>query len=618
MNTQSTSKKRQDFDRGNLMYDRGNMKIVIFACIMIIMSIVMTSGISYFITHEAIIDKLKSRDMIYIIGSISAKIDGRIERAKEVALILATDPSIIQWVAGAEKDERLGDYAKEKITGIAQNYDYSNAFIVSNVTKHYWAEGSRQIDVISETNPAHDWFFTALHSDKAVNLNIDSNAMRGDTFVFVNALIKEQGKPLAITGVGLTLKDITQEFESYKVGKDSNLWLVDRNGKIHLSANVGDIGMYLNDFIIPETAAQIIGDEGNISTSSPKVIEYINQRGESIDLVYQTTKSTDWKLVYQIPRSESIAILSTIKVNAAIACIVSLVLIVFIFYFISHKIANPFKRAILLTQEMEKQVLERTQELYEKNQKIMDSIDYGQRIQESILPSTDELSSVFKEYFIIWKPRDIVGGDFYWTRKIDENQGLFVLADCTGHGVPGAFMTMAVNSILNHIVDEVYDNPAIIIQKLNKRVRETLHRNQSNRMADDGLDIGICYIDQRNRLLFAGAKISLIVKRADQVYHIRGDRKSIGYLSSNDDLEFTNNEWRVEEGDVFYLTSDGYIDQNGGEKDYSFGRKRFSQMIANQGESSLAQQQQALESMLYEYMGNESQRDDITVIGFSI
>lgn len=618
MNSTVTGKELPIPDRKSPMYDRGTMKVVMLACVIIVLSIVMTGSISYFITQEAVVDKLKSRDMVYIIGSMAAKIDGRIERAKEVSLILASDPAVIQWVAGAETDERLGNYAKAKITGIARDYDYTNAFIASDVTKHYWAEDARMINKMDEINPEDQWFFTALRSNKIVDLNINSDTSRGGgTCVFVNALMKDQGTPVGIVGVGLILEDIAKEFQSYKFTEQSNLWLVDGQGKIHLSGNIKDIGMYLNDFITTNVAAQIIEDEGNGFPNQPQVIEYTNQNGETMDLAYQTTKSTDWKLVFQIPRSQSIAILSTIKLNTGVAVFISLVVIIFIFYFISRRIANPLKRAVLLSQEMEKQVSERTQELSEKNQKIMDSIDYAQRIQESILPPSDELNSMFREYFIIWKPRDGVGGDFYWARKIDENKSLIAVVDCTGHGVPGAFMTMAVNAILNNIVDVVYDNPAVIIQKLNKRVKETLHRNQVSSMTDDGLDIGICYIEDKKRVVFAGAKIALDVKRGDQIYHIKGDRKSIGYRRSAPNLEFINHEWEIEDGDIFYLASDGYIDQNGGEKDYSLGHKRFNQIISDQREKSLVQQQQAFEEMLSQYMGDEPQRDDITVIGFS-
>jgi serine phosphatase RsbU (regulator of sigma subunit) len=578
----------------------------------------MTGSISYFITRNAVVDKLKSRDMIYIVESISAKIDGRIERAKETSLIFAQDPTIIQWIASGETDEKLGANAKEKLTNIAQHYDYANAFVVSAVSNHYWAEGSQLIQIMSENNPNDQWFYKALKSGKAIELNIDYNSGRNATFVFLNALVGDLDNPIAVAGVGLSLEAIAKEFQSYKFGQKSNLWLVDNQGKIHLSDDENYNGRQISDFLPPDVAFQIIGDIASES-SKPKVLEYTDLHGEVFDLAYQSTKSTDWKLVFQIPRSESIAFLSNIKLNAAIASLIALLLMVFVFYIISRKIANPLKRSLVLAQEMENQVRIRTHELAEKNQKIMDSINYAKRLQESILPSADEFSATCRRHFVLWQPRDVVGGDFYWVRRIDSKRSLIAIIDCTGHSVPGAFMTMAVNSILNHIVDS--DNKCESVEKilveLNHRVKETLHRNDQNQVADDGLDIGICYVEGNKRLTFAGAKIPLYVKRGNQVHIIKGDNQSIGYRRSSQNLEVISHSWEIEAGDIFYLTTDGYIDQNGGEKDYPLGKKKFIQFIADQSLKPLQEQRESFAMALAGYMGNEPQRDDITVIGIS-
>jgi len=602
--------------RKDIIYDSGTIKVVVFACIVIILAVVLTGSVSYFITRDAVVDKLKSRDLVYVIESIAAKIDGRIERAKETSLILAKDPAITQWVSGAEKDEVLGEYSKVKINDIAQNYDYANSFIVSATTNNYWAEEFKLIQVMSETDPNAKWFYDTLKSGKAVDLNIDYNSGRNDTFVFVNALVGDVNHPVAVTGVGLSLKSIAEEFQKYKFGEKSNLWLVDSNGKIHLSDNISHNGSYLNDFVPTEVFSQVIQDVDTTS-ARPKVIEYTDANGQTVDLAYQLTRSTGWKVVFQIPRSESIAILGNIKLNTAIASLVALVLMIFVFYVVSQRIANPLKRALLITAEMEKQVTERTRELVEKNQKIMDSIDYAKRLQESILSTTEELRSVFGDYFILWKPRDIVGGDFYWVRRIDADRSLVAVVDCTGHGVPGAFMTMAVNSVLKHIVDQNETDPACILAELNRRMKEILHRDNQPRITDDGLDIGICYIEKNQRLTFAGAKIPLYIKRENQVHVIKGDSKSIGYRRTSSKLEFTNRHWEIQPGDRFYMTTDGYIDQNGGEKDYPLGRKRLTQAILEQGAKELPQQQETFEKVLSEYMGNEPQRDDVTVVAFS-
>ena len=601
----------------DIMYDHGTIKVVVFACFIIVIAVILTGSISYLITRNAVVDKLKSRDLVYITESISAKIDGRIERAKETAAILAKDPAIIDWVAGAERDERLGEYAKAKITEITQSHGYANSFIVSALTKHYWAEGSKLIQVMSETDRDSKWFYDALTSGKAVDLNIDYNSGRQDTFVFVNALVGNAEQPVAVTGVGLSLNHIAEEFQKYKFGEQSNLWLVDRNGKIHLSDNVSHNGSYLNDFVPADVFSQVIRDDNNVS-GTPKIIEYTDRAGNTVDLAYQLTKSTDWKVVFQIPRSESIAVLDNIKLNTGISALIALVLMIFIFYIVSRRIADPLKRALLITKEMEKQVEERTRELVEKNQKIIDSIDYAKRLQESILSTEEELRCVLGDYFVLWQPRDIVGGDFYLVRQVDTDRSLVVVVDCTGHGVPGAFMTMAVNSVLKHIIDQNNTDPGYILTELNCRMKEILHRNDQASITDDGLDIGICCIEQNKRLVFAGAKISLYIGRDNQVKVIKGNNRSIGYRRSSADLKFTNHMWDIQAGDRFYLTTDGYIDQNGGTRDYPLGSKRLIQAIIDLAEQELPLQGDAFEKVLNQYMGNEPQRDDITVIGFSL
>ena len=613
MKSESTREQKT----GDIAYDKSTMKVVVLACFIIVAAVLLTGVISYLITETAVVEKVKSRDMVYSIESISSKIDGRIDRAKETSRILANDPEILQWVASGETDARQGVHAKQKISEIASGYDYSNSFIVSAVTGQYWAEGGKLIDVMSESDPDDTWFFEAIQTGKAVDLLIDYNAERADTFVFVNALMKHQGKTIGITGVGLSLNDIAKDFQTIKVGEKSNLWLVDRRGKIHLSEDVEHNGKQLSDFLPGVVVSEISAHLGERSFQ-PRTLEYFDRSGEMVDLVYVAAKSSDWTIVFQIPRYESVAMLSSIKTNTAVASVISLSLIIFIFYLISSRIANPFQRAILLSQEMERLVGVRTRQLAETTQKIMDSIDYAKRIQTSLLPTDGEMEAAFAEHFVIWRPRDVVGGDFYWLRR-SEDSCLLAVGDCTGHGVPGAFMSMTVNSILNHIVAETpWDDPATIIKKLNDRVRETIHRAGSDQITDDGLDLALCYLGPSGQLVFAGAKIALYVRRGDIVQMIAGARKSIGCRRSSGGIDCSNSRLELTNEDVCYITTDGFLEQNGGDKDFPFGRRQFSQTIRTVAELPLIKQKQQVELALSGYMGNEVQRDDITLVAFKI
>ena len=611
-----SSSKKKDIANYSSIHDSGTMKVIALACLSIALSVLLIGGLSYFITERAVLNKLKSKDLIFIIKSIAEKIDGRIAMAKEASLILAKDPLLVEWVEGKEKDTRLGKLALQQITNMTKDYSYDNSFIVSAITGHYWAEKDKLIDTISENDPDDSWFFKTIASKSPVSINIDYNKERNDTFVFINALMGDYDRPIGVTGVGFNLKDIASEFAGYKFGEKSKLWLIDKQGKIHLAEDLEDRGKHIGDFIPFDISKKILQTANQ--ASSVGVLEYKDPRGELTDLVYQSIQSTDWRLVLQIPRSESIGFLRSIKINTMVASAFSLLLVIFIFYLTSTRIANPLKRAIMLSQELERQVQERTSELQEKNTNIMDSIDYAKRLQETIIPEDREMEEAFSAFFVLWQPRDPVGGDFYWLKKKGSDY-ILAVADCTGHGVPGALMTMAVSSILNHIVDEICsDDPTVIFKELNARMKSALHK-KSNQITDDGVDIGICHLKEGKFLTFAGARIALYVQRAGGGLEvIQGDKQSIGYRKSEANFDFKKVCLDVNEGDKFYMTTDGFIDQNGGPKDYPFGKKRFAALINDYGHLPLAEQRQVFEQAFAGYKQEELQRDDITLIGFQL
>lgn len=599
------------------MFDNNIIKIIIISCILIILSVLFTGTISYVISRNAVVEKLKSNDLKYICQSITSKIEGRIDRAKETSLVLSRDPVIIKWIEGKEEDKALGSYVKEKITDIAKNYGYNNSFIVSALTRHYWAENGK-LDTVSKKNHDDSWFFSTIKSGQAITISIDYNKERKNTFMFFNQLIGKLNNPIGVTGVGLSLKDISKEFNSYKFGDRSNMWLTDATGKIYLSEDVENINKNIGEYIPKSVKNKIVQIKAN-KISNQMILEYNNEAGETYDLICMPIKSANLKLVLQIPRSESIAILNSIKTSTAVACFITIVLLTLLFYFVSNKIANPYKRALQLSEELEKKVNERTLELNEKNTRIMDSIEYAKIIQESILPPLEILNDVFKEHFILWRPKDIVGGDFYLVKKL--NHGYIVtLGDCTGHGVPGALMTMAVNSILDHILDGICsDNPAIILKEMNLLLKKTLYGRDSRISIDDGLDACIIYISNaKKRMIFAGAKISAYIKNKNELNIIHGNNKGIGYRRTSDDYVFNNHELDLDDEAIIYLTTDGYMDQNGGEKDYPLGRKRFEELILKVSNIPLHLQKETFELELVNYMNKEAQRDDITVLAFKI
>ncbi len=277
------------------------------------------------------------------------------------------------------------------------------------------------------------------------------------------------------------------------------------------------------------------------------------------------------------------------------------------------------------TDHLEQRVAERTRELHHANRQlaeahrqVLDSIQYAQLLQQAILPQPECLAQVLGEHFVIWQPRDLVGGDFYYCRA-DSSGCLLIAVDCTGHGVPGALMTMTVNSVLNHVFSTLgAADPALILQAINRLLRTTLRQDQMGEGFEAGLDAGACYwSESTSTLIFAGARLDLYYRDDDgSVAVIYGDRRNLGYRQSDPDWTFTRHSIARLPGRTFYLITDGLLDQSGGPKSYGFGRKQFLMFLQQYGELPLIAQQTALEHTLANWRGEQLQRDDMTVIGF--
>ncbi|TAE00051.1 MAG: hypothetical protein EAZ97_06915 [Bacteroidetes bacterium] len=259
--------------------------------------------------------------------------------------------------------------------------------------------------------------------------------------------------------------------------------------------------------------------------------------------------------------------------------------------------------------------------LEEKNRKMTDSIRYAQTIQQSILPREEELKQVFEDYFAIYLPRDIVSGDFYWLdHSPDYNMALIALADCTGHGVPGALMSMIGGSTLDEIAhtEKVFD-PALILDKLNVKIRQVLKQDSK---ASDGMDIAICKIeriDGKNLLTFAGAKRAIYHFDAfnHEFNEIKGTKKSIGGLRKEENKTFVNVEIYLQKDDVIYLTTDGMADQTNDKKE-KFSSQKVKSLLFENAHLKMSEQKQIFMTAIKAHMKDEEQRDDISILAIKI
>ena len=257
-------------------------------------------------------------------------------------------------------------------------------------------------------------------------------------------------------------------------------------------------------------------------------------------------------------------------------------------------------------------------EIQKKNMQIMDSINYAGKIQKAMLPQEKVIAESFSEFMLLFLPRNVVSGDFYWYRKL-ENYVVFVAADCTGHGVPGAFMSMLGMSFLNEVVIEGRtENPDEILGMLRQKVKTALNQTQKNRMAPDGMDMALCILDTQNQLLhFAGANNPLYLVRNKQLHIVNADPQPVAIFMK--EKEFTHHKIEVQKDDCIYIFSDGYIDQFGGEHGDKFKTKRFKELLIKISDLPMPEQKIRMEQMLDEWMHDKyDQLDDILVLGVKI
>lgn len=246
------------------------------------------------------------------------------------------------------------------------------------------------------------------------------------------------------------------------------------------------------------------------------------------------------------------------------------------------------------------------------------SLRYAQMIQRALMPDPEMLKGKVKDFFLLFLPRDIVSGDFYFT-SLTKHRMCIAAADCTGHGVPGAFMSILGISFLNEIMQtDVNLNANRILNLMREKIMKALHQTGDCGDAQDSIDIGLCIIDRfTGKLQYAGANRPLIMIRKGELTEIRSDKMTLG-IAPIKEASFKNNCIDTMPGDSFYLFSDGFSDQFGELTDKKFKYKHFKRMIHSFEELPMAQQKQHLENAFNEWKGNAQQVDDVLVIGFQL
>jgi ligand-binding sensor domain-containing protein/serine phosphatase RsbU (regulator of sigma subunit) len=270
--------------------------------------------------------------------------------------------------------------------------------------------------------------------------------------------------------------------------------------------------------------------------------------------------------------------------------------------------------------ERTREVVEQKEVIEIKNRDITDSINYAQRIQASILPPIKRLQLNFSGSFIFYQPRDIVSGDFYWFDRINDNKFIIVCADSTGHGVPGAFMSMIGTTLIKDIcMREEINSPSAILSELDHELRATLNQNIEVEQSNDGMDIIVCEIDIRtNYLRYASAMRPMVVYRGGEQIYVKGSRSSVGGQYDKEDKIFKDEGIQLGKGDLIYMFSDGYPDQFGGSVGKKFKMVRLKNLLRDINQKPMEEQYEYVKSTFNLWREDFEQVDDVLFMGIKI
>jgi phosphoserine phosphatase RsbU/P len=604
----------------------------------------------------------------------------RIDREVALAEKLVDDPLLVRW-ATAEKDPALRALAMEELESYRRVFASHSYFIALDRSKHYYVYDSSaavkglQLATLSAATPADKWYFDTLRAVESFALNLDYNRTINSIRVWINAVIKDKtGAKIGIGGTGIDLSDfLTEVLQSGQ--KDVTTILVDRAGAIEAHPTLA----YVQRNATAPSAAEKLTiydllpqkEEGERLRAALDALAMGRSQVESLPLLMEGRRylaaaafmpEIGWYNLVLVDTTGVVGPADFLPLGATIVASLLLVLLA-VALTLSRAVLRPLSALAAASREisggrygvrlpvtrsdeigqltrsfnemsetvrdatvgLEKKVSERTQELTESNRAlessqalIMESLSYARRLQGGILPPEELLRARLADSFVMYVPRDVVGGDFYSFRAFADHS-VAAVVDCMGHGVPGAFMTMSAHAVLAHVLDSVCnEDPSRILVELDKSLRETLHARGVDRRLDAGLDIALCVWRPDGRVSFAGAGLPLYYRDGATVGELKGERRRVGYQSPRSEPVWTNQTLHLGPDACVYLTTDGFIDQSGGEKGFGFGGARFAALIQSCSSIAVRDQAEVFRRSLGAYQGAGPQRDDITVFAFSI
>lgn len=581
-----------------------------------------------------------------------------------------------QWLLAEEDAERRAQFFAEA-EGYQRDFRDHSWFVIPSNGHYYFNDASQPTSrqpryVLNPDDPQDAWFFASIRGAADYNLNVNIDQKLKVTKVWFNMLVRDGARVLGLAGTGLDLSEFLDRFIVSRepgvtpmiLAADGAIQAHPDQARIAYSSGAGNAGGrgLVFDLLAQPAERAALQAAMRRAEAEPDGVQILRAGldGKPHLLALSYIAPLRWHLLTAVDLHAA-QVLDNRWLWPLLGTLVVLLtaLLLGFAYTVERLLLQPLRslkhsaKAIAAgrydtdlppprgdeigelsaafasmaaqvhrhTAELEGKVRERTHALEQANREmaaahkqIDDSIDYASLIQRAILPDRQLSAALGEHHFVLWKPRDVVGGDFYVYR--DHAAGcLLGVVDCAGHGVPGALMTMLAQAAIDHAIGVAgADDPAAILRETDRTVRGMLGEETLSRALATNMDAGLVWVDRAaRRLRFAGAKIALFASDGIEVREFKGGRRA---LADKRQGEYANLEIELPPGWTFYLCTDGFLDQAGGEHGFGFGNRRFIELLRSHARRPLAEQAKLFVASLAAYQGERPQRDDITVLSF--
>ena len=660
---------------------RGRFLLLVIA---VFLGVGAVAALGFLRVADSIIHSLGGSYATQYANQSRGKILARIQRELVLAQKLVDSPLLKQWAAneGDAELKRLSLAELDSYRKLFDDKSYF--FVIDASRDYYFNNAANEFagkELRYRVDPAeadHVWYFATMQHVETFDLHVDNSPQLGVTKIWINAIVRgDDGRKLGLGGSGLDLSAFLKDIvRSTDAGVET--WLVDDKGYlqghpdralIEANAEIKDESKRktVYDLVQAGPDRDALRQQLDVMAAAGKAVEAqleLNVGGHARLAAISYLPEIHWATIVVVDPQQVIrlATFRPILILLGAALLATIVLVSWLLnrlvltrlarltghtrevaagrYDVELPVDRPDEIGQLTasfnhmtatisdyTHNLEQKVASRTQALQESNllleasnRKVMDSIEYARLIQFSLLPKREEMARLFSDSAVLWLPRDIVGGDFYALYPDGEDGCLLAVGDCTGHGVPGAFMTMAAKALLDRAVAaHGAANPAAVLAELHRGLHALMQTSQAGG-SDNGLDLALLHVAPgRTRLTFSAAKLGLwILEPGNKLTTLKGDRRSIGYRRTANDVYFANQVIEPKPGSRYFLFTDGILDQNGGDRGIALGRTRLAEALMHWHDRPLAEQAMALDNLLHDYRGLLPQRDDITLVGVSL